>query len=401
MIRYQFSGEEIASTPTTPALDDGDWLAGVARCFAGAALAAGLLTNTLAAQLSQGYQELDDGSSIGALHANPALDEDGAAQVASPRLWLTNGLVLWGEGDDDLGALHLTPSTDQDTWANPEPPALWPIPPVLPFTTDGDWAPAPAASIVEEDPAPVELPTCVWGTSARAILDEGNDLGNLHANPAVDEDYWQNPTQPALWPTNGLLLWGDAGEIAYTAPPLFADEDLGAPIPAPQLWPTTARPFAADDEPVPTISIDEEWRPAAPWPSIRGTLPQLDDGNDLPASIASLVEDDSPPVGRSVATWSIAARAILDDGGELGSLHLNPAVDEDAIPVAVGAGAWWPGARVLLWDEGAWAAPGRALVLRVRIDERPEFLVTIAEQPSFRVGIERRPRFEITIGDSR
>jgi hypothetical protein len=278
---------------------------------------------------------VDDGNSLGNLHALPTVDEDFTGPLPAPVLWSVPPLqataleenwvapplsigtdedhpivlpapLLWtvpppqALTDDGmaLGNLHLFPSVDED-FAGPLPrPELWTVPPPQARAIDEDWVTPPTFIGTDEDYLLVlPAPALCLVPPVQAMADSGMDMGNLHLNPAIDEEPSGPQPQPQLSWTPPLQATIDAGnDLSW-----LRDEDFPGPRPRPDLWPVP---------PCQAVAIEETW--VAPTPTI-GT------------------DEDYLLVTPTPALWPVpSVQARLDEGNDLGNLHLNVAVDDDA-----------------------------------------------------------------------
>lgn len=219
----------------------------------------------------------DDGNSLGNLHAFPAVDEDYSGPFPMPQLWPVAGLVSWGEANE------LPQIQGEAEVPVPLPaPQLWPTSGGV-FGVGGDEVPTTPPSLGTDADYLVVLPApVVWAPPLQAQSDDGNDLGNLHAFPALVED--GAPTLGAWTLASPVQAVADEGD--FVAPAATIVEDSGyQPVVLGSPW-VVLQPWGDDAYAPQPIGFDEGvWQnPVAPvvWFNVLVQAWQLDASNDLP-----------------------------------------------------------------------------------------------------------------------
>lgn len=251
-IRYWFPADEELNGASGIAItdEDGGFIAGTMKCFAGLALAGVLAANTLAAQLPY------------------AIDYHGDERVAPATLLV-----------DETGYRLPTP-------------VIAPLA-VQAFTDDSDFvAPVVASLGIERYQWPVFTGPVV-PRIVQAVTDDTEYVGYL----GTDEDGWI-PPPPVVVP---LVRAGtDDAEYVTPAASFFVERYEWPVVVGPQLVPPLVLPFADDSDyvtpPAATVLVDED---AGTWPRIVFVTPYVapvtDDEVWTPTGITPVVP--SPSVG--------------------------------------------------------------------------------------------------------
>lgn len=345
-ILLRFSGaDEFAAPAASGVLEEDDGWAGLYRTMVGVALVAAL-ASPVAAQTQWQFGGHDE---FGNLHLQPTVDEDFPGPLPAPQLWWTSPGVFWGEAAE-LPQIQ----GDEETGGVFSAPRLWPTSGGV-FWGEDDQVPTvppPTLGVEDEYWQQLVAPT-TWTPPVQANTDDGNDLGNLHAAAAVDEDYPGPLPPPHLWRTNPGIFWGDGDEVPTVPPPTINVEDeYWQQLVPPVRWVPPVQASSDDGSDLGNLhafpTLDEDYAPSFHvWPVSTGRAFTADDV--LPPS---MVEDDGwlPPPPAPLACSMPQPWA-----GDQHEIVPQPAMlvaegDEGYQP---GPFTPWPRPRPILWEDAA------------------------------------------------
>jgi hypothetical protein len=320
MIRYwQSQSDEFGTLANTPIDDTQDaWFAGVARCFAGVALAGALAANGLRAQAATRVIATDD-----AYTPPPPVgfvDDDAGwnpSELTLPRLVIPqpftfeqheNAAGLYGVAEDDAGLIYRPSPAPIDfpqpfAWEQqenaaglygvPEDEPQWVYrPPASPITIPspaGWWTdevpPQGAPSFVPDEDVWLVVPQLRVPTLAPVPWFAAQDDLPLPGSIAAEDEY--RPVLSAAVPLDLVPPWFGAADefLSGAAPAPIVDEDTW--VVTPIAW-TSVRvlPFVDDTDFVPVVADGDEW--SAPRPRVESAtnaaalfVLALDDGSTL------------------------------------------------------------------------------------------------------------------------